>query len=109
MSPPRPVRGHYAKNRDDWACPNLDLFLVPTLVFSAGLQSRTARRAPARPLFLGFGLFNRYNLTVAVALAVGALSMSGAICLLLELSSPYSDLLRISDTPLGDVLRLIAR
>ena len=36
-------------------------------------------------LFLGFGLFARFNTTVTVALLVGALSVAGAIFLILEL------------------------
>jgi hypothetical protein len=48
-------------------------------------------------LFLGFGLFARFNTTVTVALLVGALSVAGAIFLILELSEPYRGLMRISD------------
>jgi hypothetical protein len=39
-------------------------------------------------LFLGFGLFARFNVTVTVALLVGALSVAGAIFLFLELNDP---------------------
>ena len=60
-------------------------------------------------LFLGFGLFTRPNLTVTVALVVGALSVSGAIFLILELSSPFSGLLQISDAPLRYALAQIGR
>ena len=35
-------------------------------------------------LFLGFGLFARFNTTVTVALLVGALSVAGAIFLIFE-------------------------
>jgi hypothetical protein len=35
-------------------------------------------------------LFARFNVTVTLALLVGALSVSGAIFLILELSTPYS-------------------
>ena len=51
-------------------------------------------------LFLGFGLFARFNLTVIVSLSVGALSIAAAIFLILQLNSPFSGLLRISDTPI---------
>jgi hypothetical protein len=55
-------------------------------------------------LFLGFGLFARFNATVTVALFVGALSVSGAVFLILELSDPYQGLMRISDLPLRTAL-----
>jgi hypothetical protein len=51
-------------------------------------------------LFLGFGLLARFNLTVAVTLFLGALSVSGAIFLILELSEPYRGILQVSDAPL---------
>ncbi len=38
-------------------------------------------------LFLGFGLFARFNMTVTVALLVGALSVAGAIFLILSRQS----------------------
>jgi hypothetical protein len=55
-------------------------------------------------LFLGFGLLARFNLTVAVALIVGALSVSSAIFLMLELSRPYEGLMRISDVSIRSAL-----
>src|SRR5438874_9876491 len=55
-------------------------------------------------LFLGFGLFARFNTTVTVALLVGAVSVAGAIFLILELSDPYRGLMRISDEPLRDTM-----
>jgi hypothetical protein len=55
-------------------------------------------------LFLGFGLFARFNPTVTVALLVGALSVAGAIFLILELSEPYRGLMRISDEPLRNAI-----
>ena len=60
-------------------------------------------------LFLGFGLFARFNATVTVALLVGALSVAGAIFLILELSEPYSGLMRISDAPLRNAIAQIDR
>jgi hypothetical protein len=51
-------------------------------------------------LFFGFGLFARFNPIVTVALLVGALSVAGAIFLILELNDPYRGLMRISDEPL---------
>ncbi|MGC2200088.1 MAG: hypothetical protein WA633_08085 [Stellaceae bacterium] len=60
-------------------------------------------------LFLGFGLFTRFNATVTVALLVGALSVAGAIFLILELSEPYRGLMRISDEPLRNAMGQIDR
>jgi hypothetical protein len=60
-------------------------------------------------LFLGFGLFARLNATVTVALLVGALSVAGAIFLILELNDPYRGLMRISDEPLRDAIAQIDR
>ena|GEM_PF-6787303 len=51
-------------------------------------------------LFMGFGLFARANTTVIVALLIGALSVSSAIFLILELNHPYLGLMRISGAPL---------
>jgi hypothetical protein len=58
-------------------------------------------------LFLGFGLFSRFNATVTVALFVGALSMGGAIFLLLELNDPYHGLMRLSDDPLRNAMAVM--
>jgi hypothetical protein len=58
-------------------------------------------------LFLGFGLFARFNATVTVALFIGALSVAGAIFLILELNGPYRGFMRISDIPMRDALALI--
>jgi hypothetical protein len=60
-------------------------------------------------LFLGFGLFARFNATVTVALLVGALSVAGAIFLILELSDPYHGLMRISDEPLRNAIAQMDR
>jgi hypothetical protein len=58
-------------------------------------------------LFLGFGLLARFNATVLVALFVGAISVAGAIFLILELSAPYQGFMRISDTPLRHALAAV--
>ena len=55
-------------------------------------------------LFLGFGLFARCNVTVTVALAIGALCVASGIFLMLELNQPYDGLLRISDAPIRAVI-----
>jgi hypothetical protein len=60
-------------------------------------------------LFLGFGLMARFNTIVTVALFVGALSVAGAIFLILELNQPYSGLVQISDKPLRHAIAQIDR
>ncbi|HMK90395.1 MAG TPA: hypothetical protein VK446_12290 [Methylocystis sp.] len=60
-------------------------------------------------LFLGFGMFTRFNGTVAAALFVGAFSVAGAIFLILELNTPYQGFMQISDAPLRAVLSQIGR
>ena len=60
-------------------------------------------------LFLGLGLFARFNTTVAVAILVGALSVAGAIFLILELNDPYRGLMRLSDEPLRNAMTQIDR
>jgi hypothetical protein len=57
-------------------------------------------------LFFGFGLLARVNLASVVGLAVGAVSVASAIFLIVELSSPYSGMLRLSPAP---VLQTIDR
>ena len=55
-------------------------------------------------IFASFGLFAPYNVTVVVALLLGALSVSGAIFLILELDTPFEGLIRLSDEPLRNAL-----
>ena len=59
-------------------------------------------------LFVGFGLFVRFNATVFAALVIGALSVAGAIFLILEMNQPYSGVMRISDAPIRDALSQMA-
>ena len=58
-------------------------------------------------LFFGFGLLAHYNATVLAALFVGALSVAGAIFLILEMNQPYSGLMRISSAPLRHAMAAI--
>ena len=55
-------------------------------------------------IFASFSLFARLNPTVIVALCVFALSASGAIFLILELSQPFTGLIQISSAPLRNAL-----
>jgi hypothetical protein len=60
-------------------------------------------------LFVGFDLFARINATVIVALLIGALSVSSAIFVILELNHPYLGLMRISGAPLRNALAQIGQ
>ena len=55
-------------------------------------------------LFCSFGLFGPSNSTAIAALLVAALSVSGAIFLILELDHPFDGLIRISSQPMRTVL-----
>jgi len=55
-------------------------------------------------LFISFGLFAPMNGTTVTALLVSAVSVSGAILLILELYSPYEGLIKISSAPLRAAL-----
>jgi hypothetical protein len=55
-------------------------------------------------IFIGFGLFAPPNVTVVASLLVSALSVSGAIFLILELYSPYAGLIHVSGAPLRAAL-----
>ena len=51
-------------------------------------------------IFISFGLFAPFNATVVSSLFASALSVSGAIFLILEMYRPYSGLIQISSAPL---------
>jgi hypothetical protein len=51
-------------------------------------------------IFVSFGLYAPRNATVVVSLVVSAISVSGAIFLLLEMYSPYAGLIHVSTAPL---------
>lgn len=55
-------------------------------------------------LFVSFGLFAPANSTVVATLFVCALSVSGAIFLILELDQPFSGFIQVSSAPLRSVL-----
>jgi len=55
-------------------------------------------------LFCGFGLMSKGNAMSFVALVFGSLAVASAMYLILDLSSPYSGLFRVSPAPLQQVL-----
>ena len=60
-------------------------------------------------IFVSFGLFAPPNATVVATLFVCALSVSGAIFLVLEMDRPFSGLIEISDAPLRNALAHLGR
>jgi hypothetical protein len=55
-------------------------------------------------IFISFGLYAPRNATVVVSLFVSAISVSGAIFLILEMYSPYEGLIHVSTAPLRAAL-----
>jgi hypothetical protein len=60
-------------------------------------------------LFMGFGLFARRNATVVAALGLGALSVGGAIFLILDMYLPYRGVMHTSVEPIRNALSLMGR
>jgi hypothetical protein len=60
-------------------------------------------------LFVSFGLYAPPNTTVIAALFVCALSVSGALFLILELDHPFEGLIQIPSTPLRNALAHLGR
>jgi hypothetical protein len=56
-------------------------------------------------IFASFSLFSRVNPTLTIVLLVFALSVSGAIFLILELGHPFVGLMQFSDAALRNALR----
>jgi len=55
-------------------------------------------------IFTSFGLFAPRNGSVIAALFVCALSVAGAVYLIIEMDQPYGGLIKLSSTPLMDAL-----
>jgi hypothetical protein len=60
-------------------------------------------------LFAGFGLLAPRNLTALTGLFICALSMAGAIFLILELNRPLEGAIKVSDAPLRKALTFIGK
>lgn len=60
-------------------------------------------------LFISFGLFAPPNATVVVTLLVSAMSVAGAILLIIELDRPFSGLIQISSAPLHNALAVLGK
>jgi hypothetical protein len=60
-------------------------------------------------MFVSFGMFAPVNASVTVAFLLTALSIAGAIFVILEMDQPYGGLIRVSDAPMRQVLEGIAQ
>jgi hypothetical protein len=60
-------------------------------------------------IFISFGLFAPFNATVVSSLFVSALSVSGAIFLILEMYEPYAGLIQISSASLRAALAILGQ
>jgi hypothetical protein len=60
-------------------------------------------------IFISFGLFAPRNLTVVGSFFVSALSVSGAMLLILEMYTPFSGLIRLSDAPIRAAIVALGR
>jgi hypothetical protein len=55
-------------------------------------------------LFLSFGLFAPRNATVIIVLLIGAMSVSGAIFIILEMNHPLQGMIKVSSAPMRKAL-----
>lgn len=60
-------------------------------------------------IFLCFGLLAPPNATTALALAAAALSVAGAVFLMMELDQPLGGMIRISSAPMTQALTQLAK
>ena len=60
-------------------------------------------------LFCGFGLTARATLTSVITLAVGSIAVASAVLLILDLSNPYSGIVRASQAPLEQALAVMGK
>lgn len=60
-------------------------------------------------LFISFGLFAPRNPTAIVTLFVAAISVAGALYLVLDLDHPFSGLMQISSAPLRNALSVLGK
>ncbi len=58
-------------------------------------------------VFCGYGLMSKQHLMSYITLAVGALAISSAIEVIVDLSDPYLGLLQVTPAPLIDVMKAV--
>jgi hypothetical protein len=60
-------------------------------------------------LYLSFGLFAPRNPTATITLLISALSVAGAMFLILDLDHPFGGFMQIPDTPLRNALAVLGK
>ncbi len=100
--PQRSLKGQALQTFTDLAQARLELFAragsaIPTPFLAMLILWLTI-------IFASFSLFTRLNPTLVVIICIFALSASGAIYLILELSQPFGGLIQIPSSPLLDAL-----
>lgn len=60
-------------------------------------------------LFISFGLFSARNMTVIVVLLVCALSVAGALFLIVDLDNPFDGLIQVSSAPLQNAVAQVGQ
>lgn len=60
-------------------------------------------------LYLSFGLFAPVNGTAFITLLVSAVSVAGAMFLILDLDHPFTGFMHIPDTPLRNALAVLGK
>jgi hypothetical protein len=60
-------------------------------------------------LFAGYGLLAPPNATVVAVLLVCTVSVAGAIFMMLELSTPFAGIMRISSAPMREAIQLLGQ
>jgi hypothetical protein len=58
-------------------------------------------------LYMSFGLFAPRNATALATLLISAVSVAGAMFLILDLDHPFSGIMQIPDTPLRNALAVL--
>jgi hypothetical protein len=60
-------------------------------------------------LFVSFGLFAPTNMTIVVTLLLSAVSVAGALFLILELDHPFTGLIQLSSAPMRNALAVLGK
>ena len=60
-------------------------------------------------LFLGYGLMSKGSAAALLGVLVGSIAVASAFLMILELSSPYSGVFRVSSAPLEQVLAVMGK
>lgn len=60
-------------------------------------------------LFVGFGLFAPTNMTIVITLLLSAISVAGALFLILELDHPFTGLIQLSSAPMRNALAALGK